>query len=81
MVIEIGGELGYRVDAMRKTRNDAQRYPGEAWKGLNERLIASGVSQVLAFHPDLGAPGKARGTQHAIDLAAAAGIPVQIYAS
>jgi hypothetical protein len=54
-------------------------YPRASWKGLNERMIASGVTLVLAFHPDLGVPGRARGTQHAIDLATAAGISVQSY--
>ena len=81
LVIDIGEALGYRVDAMRKTQGDARRYPRASWKGLNERMIATGVAQVLAFHPDLGKPGCARGTQHAIDLANAAGIAVQTYTS
>ena len=75
----IGVELGFRVQRMQKTRGDDDRFPGEAWKGLNERMVASGVSLVLAFHPDLGKPGCARGSQHVIDLATAAGIAVEIF--
>jgi hypothetical protein len=79
LVVEFGKKNGYRIHAMQKTLNDEIRYPDEAWKGLNERMIVSGISLVIALHPDLGKPGAARGTQHVIDLATAASIPVETY--
>ena len=81
LVVQFGSENGYRVDTMRKTIHDEERHPGEAWKGLNERMIFSGVQLVLVFHPDLDKPNSARGSQHAINLAAAAFIPVERYLS
>lgn len=79
IAIDVAGELGLRVDAMRKTAGDAERCPGEAWKGLNERMVAAGITRVLAFHPEVDVPGKARGTKHVLELASTAGIPVDIF--
>jgi len=79
LVREFRKTNGYRVHAMQKTLQDNIRYPGEGWKGLNERMIASGISHVIAFHPDLGKPGAARGTQHVIDCATAVSIPVETH--
>ena len=81
LVVQFGSENGYRVDAMRKTLNDQERHPGEAWKGLNERMIGSGVELLLVFHPDLDKPNCARGARHAIELSVAALIPVERYSS
>jgi len=78
LAIDVAREMGLRVDAMRKTTGDADRYPGESWKSLNERMINSGVELVLAFHPDIDVPGKARGTWHVIELAEARGIGVKL---
>jgi len=72
-------DLGLVVELMKKSKTDYQSYPGEGWKGLNERMLATGVDLVLAFHPDYGKPGCARGTQHVVDLAAAAGIETRIF--
>ncbi len=79
LAIEVAAELGLRIQAMRKTAGDHERYPGEGWKGLNERMIAMGIDLVLAFSQELGMPGRARGTQHAIDLAKTRGIPVETF--
>jgi hypothetical protein len=77
IAIEIASELGLRVKAMRKTTSDHERYPDAPWKGLNERMMAAGIDLVLAFHPDIDKPGKARGTKHVIELAEAYGIPIK----
>lgn len=79
IAIDVARALGLRVDAMRKSAGDGERHPGEAWKGLNERMIAAGVELVLAFHPELGQPGKARGTRHVLALAEVRGIAVECY--
>lgn len=72
-------ELGLAVELMKKSKADYKSHPGEGWKGLNERMLATGVDLVLAFHPDYGKPGCARGTQHVVDLADAAGIETRIF--
>jgi len=77
LAIEIAEELGYTVIAMRKSDADYAKYPEAAWMGLNERMIAMGIDCVIAFNKDLGQPGRARGTQHAIDVALARGIAVE----
>jgi len=81
LAISAATELGWKVQAMRKTAGDAERHPDASWKGLNERMIAAGIDLVLAFNDDLGKPGLARGTQHAVDLAIAAGLPVERFTS
>jgi len=78
IAIDVARDIGLGVDAMRKTTGDVDRYPGESWKGLNERMINSGVELVLAFHPEIDVPGKARGTRHVIELAGARLMSVEI---
>lgn len=75
----IATELGLAVELMKKSKADYKTHPGEGWKGLNERMLATGVDLVLAFHPDYGKPGCARGTQHVVDLAVAAGIDTRVF--
>jgi hypothetical protein len=72
-------ELGLGVELMKKSKADYKTHPGEGWKGLNERMLATGIDLVLAFHPDYGKPGCARGTQHVVDLAKAAGIEAHVF--
>ena len=79
LAISAAVELGLKVQAMHKTAGDAQRHPEAPWKGLNERMLASNIDLVLAFNSDLGKPGLARGTQHAVDLAVLAGISVEVF--
>ena len=52
-------EFGLVVVAMAKNEDDYRRYRRGAWKGLNERMLATGIDLVLAFHPEFGQPGKA----------------------
>jgi hypothetical protein len=68
--------LGFRVERMAKNREDYARYKRRAWKGLNERMLASEAVLVLAFHADL---ARSRGTKHLVELARAAGIEVRIF--
>jgi hypothetical protein len=72
-------ELGLAVELMKKSKADYKIHPGEGWKGLNERMLTTRVDLVLAFHSDYGKPGCARGTQHVVDLARAAGIETRIF--
>jgi len=72
-------EFSLVVKAMAKNDADYRRYRRAAWKGLNERMLETGVDLVLAFHPDLGQPGKARGSTHLIELARARGIEVRTF--
>ncbi len=72
-------ELGLRVERMAKNEDDYRRYGRGAWKGLNERMLATGVDLVLAFHPDFGQPGKASGSGHMVELARAAGVEVRCF--
>ncbi|MFZ6733058.1 SLOG family protein [Undibacterium sp. Ji42W] len=75
----VAAELGFTVEAMKKTNADYRAFPGEGWKGLNVRMLTTGIDLVLAFHTDYGKPGCARGTQHAVELAEQAKIPVKIF--
>lgn len=68
-------KLGFIVEPFRKETADYHRYGRAAWKRLNERMLESGADLVLAFHPELHEPGKAKGTKHMLDLAQARGIP------
>jgi hypothetical protein len=68
--------LGFRVEPMAKNREDFARYKRGAWKGLNERMLASEAVLVLAFHADL---ARSRGTKHLVELARAAGIEVRVF--
>lgn len=81
LAIEIASELGFTVVAMRKNDDDYAKYPEASWMGLNERMIAIGIDRVIAFNRELGQPGRARGTGHAIDLALAHGIVVETVTS
>ena len=76
---ELAPEFGFTVSAMKKTNADYRAFPGEGWKGLNVRMLATGIDLVLAFHADYGKPGCARGTQHAVELARHADIEVKIF--
>lgn len=77
--VQVAAERGFRVERMKKNNADYRAHPQDGWKGLNERMLASGVDLVLAFHPEYGQPGKARGTAHAVDLARAAGIEARTF--
>ena len=68
--------LGFSVEPVAKNREDYARYKRGAWKGLNERMLASGAVLVLAFHADL---ARSRGTRHLVELARAAGIEVRVF--
>src|SRR5262245_17939807 len=74
---EVGRDLGFTVEAWAKQDEDYGRYRNGAWKGLNERMLASGADLVLLFHPEIGEPGKARGSGHMADLAEARGVEVR----
>lgn len=79
---ELGGrvarELGFVVEPMAKNAEDRLRHGRYAWKGLNERMLATGPSMVLAFHADI---DSSRGTRHLIHLAGAMdGIRVLLFA-
>jgi len=73
--IRVATALGWPLEGMKKNRADGRKHPGESWKGLNERMLATGIDLVLAFHADLDKPECARGTRHVLDLALLAGIP------
>ncbi len=70
-------ECGLTALPFRKDEEDYRRYGHAAWKGLNERMLESGADLVLAFHPELGVPGKAKGSGHMIALAEQRGIEVR----
>lgn len=74
---EVAARLGLAVEAMSKTKEDYARYKRGAWKGLNERMLASGADLVLAFHADI---RKSHGTKHLVALARAARIEVRVIA-
>jgi hypothetical protein len=71
----IAEALGLRRQAFRKEKQDYQKYKRGAWKGLNERMLASGADLVLAFHPAI---EESRGTKHLVEIARAAGIEVVV---
>ena len=77
LAAQVARELGLTVKAFRKEPEDYQRYRRGAWKALNERMLASSVDQVLAFHPSI---EESRGTKHLVELAGQKGIPVQVFA-
>jgi hypothetical protein len=74
---QVAGQLGFNVERMAKNRQDYARYQRQAWKGLNERMLASGAELVLAFHPNIEA---SRGSGHLIELARAANVEVRVFA-
>ena len=78
---QVAAELGLVVERWAKNTEDYRRYRRGAWKGLNERMLASGVVLILAFHPEWNVQGKARGTRHLLALAEAAGVEVRAFAA
>ena len=81
LAIATAQEMGFMVEPMKKSRADRKAYPDASWKGLNERMLATGIDVVLAFHPDYGKPGCALGTIHMVELAAASGVEARIFLS
>ena len=79
LAISLAHELGLTVEAMKKNSADRGLHPKASWKGLNERMLATGVELVLAFHAEYGQPGFARGTVHMVELARAAGVETRIF--
>lgn len=79
LAIRLAQELGMGTQAMKKNQADRVAYPGASWKGLNQRMLATGIDLVMAFHPDYGKPGCARGTAHMVELAAAAGVETRVF--
>jgi hypothetical protein len=75
----LAAELGLKVTRMKKNRADQRAFPGQAWRGLNVRMLATGVDLVLAFHADYGKPGCARGTVHMVEHAQACATEVRIF--
>lgn len=70
--------LGLVVEPMSKNAADRARHGRVAWKGLNERMLATGPSMVLAFHADLKA---SNGTRHLVNLAKRVdGLEVAVFA-
>jgi hypothetical protein len=72
---QIAAQLGLVVEPMAKSKEDYARYRRGAWKGLNERMVASGPALVLAFHPAI---ENSRGTKHLVQVAQRAGVEVQV---
>src|SRR5690348_12073085 len=66
---QVAAQLNLVVHPMAKCKEDYAKYRRGAWKALNERMLASGASLVLAFHPAI---EKSRGTKHLVELAAKA---------
>jgi len=77
----VARQLDLAVEQMQTSRADREACPGAAWKGLNARMLATGIDLVLGLHPDYGQPGCARGTVHMVELAAAAGVKTQVFRS
>lgn len=73
---QVAAGLQLTVEPMAKNKADYAKYRRGAWKGLNERMLASGAELVLAFHP---AVEKSQGTKHLLELARNAGIEVQVF--
>jgi hypothetical protein len=74
---KVARELGLAVESWAKNADDYRRYGKAAWKRLNERMLESGVALVLAFHPELHRPGKARGSRHVMELAERRGVAIR----
>jgi hypothetical protein len=73
----VAAELGFAVEPMAKSQADYAKYQWLAWKGLNERMLASGAVLVLVFHPDIEA---SHGSKHMRKVAHAANVEVQVFA-
>lgn len=72
----VARELGLTVEPMVKNKADYAKYQRGAWKGLNERMLARGVTRVLVFHPAI---EQSRGSGHLIEIAKEAGVEVQVF--
>lgn len=72
----IAARLGLVAVAMAKSAEDRRRHSRDAWKGLNERMLARGAARVLIFHPDIEA---SRGSKHMAQIARAAGVEVLVF--
>jgi hypothetical protein len=73
----VAAELGFAVEPMAKIEADYAKYRKAAWKGLNERMLASGAVLVLTFHP---AFEQSKGSKHLAELARVAGVEVRVFA-
>jgi hypothetical protein len=74
----IAAELGFAVEPMAKNAADRARYKKAAWKGLNERMLATGAELVLVFHPTFDA---SKGSKHLAELAVRASVEVRVFAA
>lgn len=74
----VARELGFVVEPMAKNADDRVRYKRAAWKGLNERMLASGAELVLVFHP---AFDQSNGSKHMAQLAERASVEVRVFAA
>jgi hypothetical protein len=74
----LAAELGFAVEAMAKNAADRARYGRGAWKGLNERMLATGAELVLVFHPTF---DDSKGSKHLAELAVRASVEVRVFAS
>lgn len=74
---EVARALGFIVESMAKNEDDYKRYKKAAWKGLNERMLASGAALVLVFHSDFEA---SKGSKHMAELAERARVEVCVFA-
>ena len=73
----VAAELGFTVEPMAKSAPDYAKYRRLAWKGLNERMLASGAALVLVFHPDIEA---SNGSKHMREVALCANVEVRVFA-
>jgi len=74
---QIAAQLGFAVEPMEKNKQDWAKYRRAAWKGLNERMLASKAVLVLVFHPNFEA---SKGSKHLAVLARAASVEVRVFA-
>ncbi len=72
----VAAELGFAVEPMAKNAADRARFKKAAWKGLNERMLASGAELVLVFHPTFEA---SKGSKHMAELAKRASVEVRVF--
>ena len=79
--LQVAAEFGFAVERMKRSSEDRKAFPTALWKGLNERMLATGIDLVMGFHADYGQPGCARGTIHMVELAQAAGVQTQVFRS
>jgi hypothetical protein len=75
---QIAAQLGLAVEPMAKNSEDYGKYQRVAWKGLNERMLASGAVLVLAFHPAI---EESQGSKHLVEIARTMGIEVRVFSA